>query len=146
MHPLTARTALLACAMLAAAGCGSAAAPAPLAGPGLRLVTYHPAAGQPIPSTLVATTGFELRPSVHAGYACFAAGGKALEWPPGYSAVVERDGKVRVLGRSGRVVLRTGMSVQWDQVDVTSRGDACAKAGTTVTAIIDIVPGHFSAG
>jgi hypothetical protein len=146
MHPLTARTALLVSAMLVAAGCGSAAAPAPHAGPGLRLVTYHPAAGQAIPSTLVATTGFDLRPSAHAAYACFTAGGKPLEWPPGYSAVVEQDGNVRILGRSGRVVLRTGMSVQWDQVDVTSRGDACSKAGTTVTAIIDIVPGHFSAG
>ena len=37
MHPLTARTALLVSAMLVAAGCGSAAAPAPHAGPGLRL-------------------------------------------------------------------------------------------------------------
>ena len=44
------------------------------------------------------------------------------------------------------MVLRTGMSVQWDQVDVTGRGDACTKAGTTVTAIIDIVSGHVSAG
>jgi hypothetical protein len=59
---------------------------------------------------------------------------------------VERDGKVHILGSSGRVILRTGMSVQWDQADVTSRGDACTKAGTTVTAIIDIVSGHFSAG
>jgi hypothetical protein len=124
---------------LLALGCGACASAS--SGPGqsgsLKVVTFTPAPGQPIPSDLVATSALRLDVTVRAGYACFTMDGTPVAWPAGFSAVTTGSGKPEVRSASGSV-LRTGGAYRLEEMGIESAGDACSAKGQAETAVLDI--------
>jgi hypothetical protein len=130
---------------IACAACGTTTAhpatpaPATSSSSSLKVVTYTPAPGQPVPSSLAYTKSMQFSVTVRSGYACFAGGGfGALVWPAGYSARVAGNGRAEVRDASGGVVVRVGAEYEFDAMTVASPGDACSSEGQNVTAILTV--------
>jgi hypothetical protein len=104
----------------------------------LKVVSYTPARGQPVPSLLVHTKSMRFSVTLRDGYACFVSGGFALVWPTGYSASIAGNGRAEVRDASGGVVVREGAEYEFDQMTVASPGDACSRKGQNVTAILTV--------
>jgi hypothetical protein len=126
--------------LLLALGCGACASAS--SDPGsqsgsLKVVTFTPAPGQPVPSSLLSTSALRLDVTVRAGYACFTMDGTPVAWPAGFSAAATGSGKPEVRSASGNV-LRIGGAYQLNVMTIQSAGDTCSAKGQNVTAVLDV--------
>ncbi len=109
----------------------------------LKVITYTPHPGQPIPAQLVHTSSMKFDVTVHDGYACFVSDGYPLVWPAGYSAHMAGDGSADVHDASGTVVVRANAEYEFNEITVASPGNACAGKGRNVVAILSVTtPGE----
>ena len=122
---------------LACAACASASSTPSSQPSSLRVVTFTPRPGQPIPLELMGTSALRLSVTVHAGFACFTMDGTPVAWPAGFSAIAARSGHPEVRGASGSL-LQAGRAYKFDMMTITSSGDICSAKGQNVTAILGV--------
>lgn len=122
----------LSCGACASAGRG----PAGQSG-SLKVATFTPAPGQPIPASLTEASPLGLSVTVRDGYACFTMAGTPVAWPAGFSAVTTGGGKPAVRTASGSL-LRNGAAYRLDVMGTASTGDLCTAKGQYVTAVLKI--------
>jgi len=135
MKPLGAAACLL--LLLARAACAAGSDGGSGKSSALRVVTYTPKSGQPVPSTLIEASPFQLGSSVRSGFACFTMDGVPVAWPAGYSAVKGANGTLEVRDEAGQV-LPTGGTQKLDVMTVQSVGDACSDKGLNMTVVLSV--------
>lgn len=126
--------------LLLALGCEACASASsdPVSQPGsLKVVTFTPAPGQPVPSSLLSISALRLDVTVRAGYACFTMDGTPVAWPTGFSVATTGSGKPGIRSASGNV-LQIGRAYQLNVMTIQSTGDTCSAKGQNVTAVLDV--------
>lgn len=94
--------------------------------------------GQSLPSTLIGTPNFQVTSAVHSGYLCLSVGGKPAEWPSGYKAVQSGNQTVDVVDGHGKIVLKIGQGVQFQEAELSAGANPCARMGSTIMAILSV--------